>query len=66
MQIAERPGAEQAGGVAHHDDFKRAPTDQLQHVEQRREQRTATAEAELERGHGRQAGVAANHPDRRQ
>ena len=35
MQIAEHPGAEQAGGVAHHDDFKRAPTDQLQHVEQR-------------------------------
>ncbi|MNS86769.1 hypothetical protein D3C72_1206840 [compost metagenome] len=64
--FAEGLRAQQAGGIAHDNDFERPPTDQLQQVQHCRQARALGTEAELESGHRRQAGVTANHPDRRQ
>ncbi|MCY1295397.1 hypothetical protein D9M70_447360 [compost metagenome] len=62
--FAEGLAGQQAGGVAHDDDLEGAPADQLQQVEQRRQRRAARAQAELERGHRGQPGVAADHRHR--
>ncbi|MNP03897.1 hypothetical protein D3C76_957950 [compost metagenome] len=58
--------AQQAGSIAHDDDFERTPADQLQQVQYRRQACAFGAEAEFERSHRRQAGVATDHADRRQ
>ncbi|MNC25434.1 hypothetical protein D3C75_735220 [compost metagenome] len=58
--FAERPRAQQAGGIAHDDDLERAPAHQLQQVEQRRQARAVAAQAQFQRAHGRQAGIAAD------